>query len=111
MVRHGSPHIDVSDSRRRAADGGSAIGMYYLGLAHLAGQGVEADPAAGLEWLEQAARLGMSEAQFEQILSKQMPIEQKREKSDYVIETDTLDHARIQVAQIVADIKRKIANA
>jgi dephospho-CoA kinase len=40
-----------------------------------------------------------------------MPIEEKRALSDYVIETDTLDHARAQVTAIVADIKRKLPHA
>ncbi len=57
------------------------------------------------------ARGKMTESQFEQILAKQMPIEEKRKRSDYVIETDTPDHAREQVATIIADIKRKLANA
>jgi dephospho-CoA kinase len=56
-------------------------------------------------------RKTMSEAQFEQILAKQMPIEEKRKRADYVIETDTLDHAQTQVAAVIADITRKIANA
>jgi dephospho-CoA kinase len=53
----------------------------------------------------------MSQAQFEQILSKQMPNAEKCARSDYVIETDTLEHARAQVQAVVADIKKKIANA
>ena len=53
----------------------------------------------------------MSEAQFEQILAKQMPIEEKRALSDYVIETDTLEHAKTQVEAIVRDIKGKLQNA
>ena len=57
------------------------------------------------------ARGTMNEAQFEQILSKQMPNAEKRVRSDYVIETDTLDHAREQVAAIVADIKGQMADA
>lgn len=57
------------------------------------------------------ARGTMSEAQFEHILSKQMPIEQKCAKSDYIIETDTLDHAQSQVNAVIADIKGKMAHA
>ncbi len=57
------------------------------------------------------ARGTMSQAQFEQILSKQMPNAEKCARSDYVIETDTLEHARAQVQAVVADIKKKIANA
>lgn len=53
----------------------------------------------------------MSEAQFVNILSKQMPIADKIAKSDYVIETDTLEHALSQVKDVVADIKQRLAHA
>lgn len=48
----------------------------------------------------------MSEAQFETINAKQMPIEEKCRRADYVVETDTLDHAAAQVRDIVNDIRR-----
>lgn len=57
------------------------------------------------------ARGTMSEAQFESILSKQMPIADKIAKSDYVIATDTLEHAQQQVQTVVADIKQRLKNA
>lgn len=57
------------------------------------------------------ARGSMTKEQFEMILSKQMPIEQKRLRADYVIETDTMDHAKQQVTKIVADIRETLANA
>ncbi|MBL4768441.1 MAG: dephospho-CoA kinase [Rhodobacteraceae bacterium] len=53
----------------------------------------------------------MSKIQFELILSKQMPDEEKRTRADYVIFTDTLDHARTQVRDIVAEIKAGLGNA
>lgn len=53
----------------------------------------------------------MTPAQFEQILRKQMPIEEKRNRSDYVIITDTLDHARRQVSEIVKQIRAGLNNA
>ena len=53
----------------------------------------------------------MSEAQFESILSNQMPIADKIAKSDYVIETDTLEHALSQVKDVIADIKQRLAHA
>jgi len=56
-------------------------------------------------------RPGMTEAQFAAILEKQMPDHEKRAKADYIIETDTLDHARTQVAAVVADIRGKMADA
>lgn len=57
------------------------------------------------------ARGSMTEDQFETILAKQMPNEEKCARSDYVIETDTVEHARAQVQAIVADIRGKLADA
>lgn len=53
----------------------------------------------------------MTEAQFEQIRSKQMPNEEKCARSDFVIVTDTLDHARAQVQDVVRQIRAGMANA
>lgn len=53
----------------------------------------------------------MSEAQFEHIRSKQMPNEEKLALSDYVVETDTLDHARSQVEKIVKTIRGQLDHA
>lgn len=53
----------------------------------------------------------MTREQFELIRSKQVPDAIKREKSDYVIITDTMDHARQQVQDVIADIRRKLAHA
>lgn len=50
----------------------------------------------------------MSLEDLELILSRQMPIELKREKSDYVIQTDTTEHARAQVKAVIADIRRTL---
>lgn len=49
----------------------------------------------------------MTEAQFESILAKQMPDAQKRARADYVIETDTLDHTRAQVRDVIADVRKR----
>ncbi|WP_270725202.1 dephospho-CoA kinase [Shimia sp. Alg240-R146] len=57
------------------------------------------------------ARGTMSEAQFEQIRAKQLPNEAKVAKSDYVVLTDTLDHARAQVEKIVQTIRGQLADA
>ncbi len=56
-------------------------------------------------------RKTMTEAQFDQILSKQMPNEEKCARSDFVIVTDTLDHARTQVQDIVRQIRAGLADA
>lgn len=50
-------------------------------------------------------RGSMTEAQFLQILEKQMPIDQKCARSDFVIETDTPDHAAAQVADVLEQIR------
>ena len=50
----------------------------------------------------------MTEAQFETILAKQVPDAEKRAKADYVIVTDTLDHAKSQVLEVIADIRGKM---
>jgi dephospho-CoA kinase len=57
------------------------------------------------------ARGTMTQEQFENIRSKQMPNDEKCALSDYVIETDTIEHARAQVLAIVDDIKGKLAHA
>lgn len=57
------------------------------------------------------ARGTMTEQQFEQIRDKQMPNDEKCARSDYVILTDTLDHARRQVKDIVRQIRAGLADA
>lgn len=57
------------------------------------------------------ARGTMTEAQFVQILAKQMPNEDKVAQSDYVVVTDTLDHARAQVEKIVSTIRGQLSDA
>jgi len=53
----------------------------------------------------------MTEAQFEQIRAKQMPNDEKCARSDFVIVTDTLDHARAQVQDVVRQIRAGMADA
>ncbi|MEI4234310.1 dephospho-CoA kinase [Roseovarius sp. D22-M7] len=53
------------------------------------------------------ARGTMTEAQFDAIRAKQMPDAEKRARADYVIETDTLEHAREQVQAVIEDIERR----
>ncbi len=57
------------------------------------------------------ARGTMTEAQFEQIRAKQMPNDEKCARSDFVIVTDTLDHARAQVQDVVRQIRARQNNA
>jgi dephospho-CoA kinase len=53
----------------------------------------------------------MTEEQFEQILNKQLPNDIKCSQSDFVIQTDNLDHAREQIAYIVGLIRKDYINA
>ena len=55
-------------------------------------------------------RPGMTEDKLNQILSRQVPDEEKRAKAHYVVVTDKgLDHAFEQVQMIVKDLREKIA--
>lgn len=54
------------------------------------------------------ARADMTAEKFDQILSRQMPDEEKRAKAHFVVETDKgLDHAFAQVKAIVEALKAK----
>ena len=57
------------------------------------------------------ARGTMTLAQFQTIRAKQLPNDEKTARADYVIETDTLEHARAQVKDVVQDIKGKLPHA
>ena len=54
------------------------------------------------------AREGMTAAQFETIVAKQMPDAEKRKLADYVIETTSLEQAKVQVQAVLEQIKRQI---
>ncbi len=53
----------------------------------------------------------MNEVQFKAILSKQMADSEKRRRSDYLIHTDTLEHARKQVQAVTNDIRSRLSHA
>lgn len=54
------------------------------------------------------ARQTMDEQTFQQILDRQWPNADKAAQSDYIIQTDSLDHAKQQVVDIVKTIRNKI---
>lgn len=51
------------------------------------------------------ARPGMTEAQFAQILSRQMPDSQKRARADFVIQTVEMDKTRSAVQNLVLKLR------
>ncbi len=53
----------------------------------------------------------MTEAQLAQILARQIPDAEKRARADYVIVTDTVEHAAAQVQDVISDIRRKLTHA
>ncbi|WP_420557408.1 dephospho-CoA kinase [Roseovarius sp.] len=57
------------------------------------------------------ARGTMSEAQFDAIRNKQLPDADKRARADYTIITDTLEHARRQVQDVLKDIRTRLTHA
>lgn len=54
------------------------------------------------------AREGMTQAQFEMILTKQMPDAEKRKHADYLIETTSVEDAKTQVLKTLEQIKGQI---
>ncbi|NCO85881.1 MAG: dephospho-CoA kinase [Rhodobacterales bacterium] len=57
------------------------------------------------------ARPGMTQAQFDTILARQMPDAEKRARATHVIETLTLDDTRAAVRQLIAQIRGQPADA
>ncbi len=56
-------------------------------------------------------RSGVTEAEFETMLARQMPDSEKRKRADYLIETVTPEGALAAVRSCLEDIKMRLANA
>jgi dephospho-CoA kinase len=70
---------------------------------------VSCDPQIQLQRV--LARPNMTEEKFSMILARQTPDTEKRERADYIIDTGHgMDAARERVADIIADLKRRVAN-
>jgi dephospho-CoA kinase len=52
---------------------------------------------------------GMTEAEFQLILSRQMPDAEKRARANYIIPATALEAARAAVKDVLADISRRVA--
>jgi dephospho-CoA kinase len=57
------------------------------------------------------SRGGVSHRQLTQLLARQMPDAEKQRRATWIIHTLTLDMARIAVHRIIAEIRRKAADA
>ncbi|MGL4237541.1 dephospho-CoA kinase [Tabrizicola sp.] len=57
---------------------------------------------------ERVLKRGMTEAEFQTILARQLPDAEKRARADYIILTTGLDTARAAVKNVLADIRRRI---
>ena len=55
------------------------------------------------------SRGAMTEAEFRTLLARQMPDAEKRKRADYIIPTTSLEAARQAVKDVLADIRRRIA--
>ncbi|MDA7423398.1 dephospho-CoA kinase [Thalassococcus lentus] len=53
----------------------------------------------------------MTEQDLENILSRQMPDAEKQERADFIIVTDTLEHAKAQVQAILREIQKDLPDA
>lgn len=90
------------------------IGVFDIPLLYETGAETEMDAVAcvdiprGIQRTRVLERGTMSGADLDRILSRQMPNEDKCARADYVIKTDTLDHARAQVQAIMRDIRDKL---
>lgn len=90
-----------------------AIGVFDIPLLYETGSEAEFDAVACVTIPEEIqrervlARGTMSAADLDRILARQMPNAEKCARADYVITTDTLDHARAQVQDVLKDIERR----
>lgn len=55
------------------------------------------------------ARTGMTETQFESLLSRQMPDAEKRARADFIIETTSMDAARAAVRALIKELGKSHA--
>ena len=88
-----------------------ALGIFDIPLLFENGGDAEMDATAcvtvspNIQRKRVLARGTMTDADLNRILARQMPNEEKCRRATWVIETDTLDHAREQVQDIVRQIE------
>lgn len=101
------------DRETFAAEAQSDIAVFDIPLLFETGGDAEMDATAcvtvppEVQRARVLARGTMTKADLDRILSRQMPNTEKCRRATYVIETDTLEHARAQVQTVVNDIRAK----
>jgi dephospho-CoA kinase len=85
--------------------------LYETGLETLCDAVIVVSVCPEVQEARVMARGQMTKAEFDLILSKQMTDKEKRAKATWVIETTTIAHAKAAVAEIIAEIHRKIDHA
>lgn len=105
-------HPLVAEDRARAvANCDADIIVFDIPLLFETGAETDCDAVAvvsapaGMQRQRVLQRLGMTAAQFEAILARQMPDAEKRARANYVIPTTDLETAKAAVASVVSDIR------
>ncbi|MEN8894774.1 MAG: dephospho-CoA kinase [Yoonia sp.] len=83
--------------------------LFETGAADLCNAIVVVTAPADIQRARVMARGEMSQADFEMILSRQLPDDEKRKRADFIIETLTLDTARAAVRDIVKQLRARHA--
>lgn len=111
-------HPLVAEDRNRFKDQATAhIRVFDIPLLFETGgeARMDATVTVSVDPETQAARVldrgTMTPEQFRAIRDKQMPDAEKRARADYVIVTDTLDHAREQVQAVISDLLKRFPDA
>ncbi|KPQ22463.1 MAG: Dephospho-CoA kinase [Rhodobacteraceae bacterium HLUCCA24] len=104
----------MAEDRARFAEAtGSDIVVFDIPLLFETGGDAAMDAVAVVTVPEEEqrrrvlARGTMTEADLDRILVRQMPSAEKTARADYVIVTDTPEHARAQVRAVIADIRKR----
>ncbi len=114
----GIVHPLVRDDRAKfAANADTDVIVFDIPLLFETGGEVEMDAVACVtvspeKQEERVMERGtMTREQFAAIRAKQMPNDDKCVRSDFVIETDTLEHARAQVHDVLEQIRKRMTDA
>ena len=80
--------------------------LYEIGLERACDAVAVVTAPADVQRDRVMSRGQMTEAEFETILSRQLPDAEKRRRADYIIPTTSLEAARQAVKDVLADIRR-----